>query len=224
VSLLLCLDASTPAIGVGLYGQDGRELSSIVERGARGDCLPEAIRQILSNAGANPQDIGKVACGVGPGSFTGIRAALAAATGMAFRRDLELVGVSSLLAALAHPDLRDRTGVRLALLDAYREEAFLRRVPAGVPLSQDRGTDIRVLRCELAEHLEGVDTLLWHGRDAQGIPDTALDLADFLHPAGVAHLALAGNVVPAIPNYLREAAPVEALLEKQAKESQQALA
>jgi len=219
VSLLLCLDASTPAIGVGLYDAAGKELSAAVEKGARGDVLPDLIRQILSNAGAAPSDLAEVACGVGPGSFTGIRAALSAAAGTAFRRDLPVRGVSSLLAALCHPSLLAVSGTRLALLDAYRDEVFLRRVAAGIDPADDKGQDIRVPRTELPSHLEGAELVLWHGRGREGIPPSALDLADLLHPAGIAHLARRGAHGPAVPNYLREAAPVEALLEKQAKEA-----
>lgn len=219
MSLLLCLDASTPAIGVGLYGADGQELSAIVETGARGDVLPELIRQILSKAGASATDVSAVACGVGPGSFTGIRAALSAAAGIAFRRDLPVLGVSSLLASLCHPALRSVTGTRLALLDAYRDEVFLRHVAAGVDPADDKGGDLRVHRSELPLHLEGAELVLWHGRAAEGIPETALDLCHHLHPAGIAHLARLGNHGPAVPNYMREAAPVEALLEKQAREA-----
>lgn len=219
MSLLLCLDASTSAIGVGLYGADGQELSALVETGARGDVLPELIRQILSNAGASPADVSRVACGIGPGSFTGIRAALSAAAGIAFRRDLPVLGVSSLLAALCHPSLRPVTGTRLALLDAYRDEVFLRRVAAGIAPADDKGVDLRIPRAELPQHLDGAELVLWHGRGAEGIPDTAPDLAAYLHPAGIAHLALMGNHGPAVPNYMREAAPVEALLEKQAREA-----
>lgn len=217
MSLLLCLDASTPAIGVGLYDAAGKELSSIVAKGARGDVLPGLIRQILSNTGAAPDDVAQLACGVGPGSFTGIRAALSAAAGIAFRRDLPVRGVSSLLASLCHPSLLALSGTRLALLDAFRDEVFLRRVAAGIDPADDKGQDIRVPRSELAPHLEGTDLVLWHGRGNDGIPPSALDLADHLHPAGIAHLARCGAHGPAVPNYLREAAPVEALLEKQAK-------
>ena len=213
MSLLLALDASTSSIMVGLYRADsGQELETLVAPGARGDTLPEMFRQILSNSGASAHDVSRLACGVGPGSFTGIRAALAAAQGLAFRRQLPVAGVSTLLAALSHPTLEAQTGrTRIALLDAYREEAFARALAPGQSAVSGAGSDVRIGRDAVAG-LSPEAIVLWHGRDAQGIPDFALGLMDFLLPSGIARLSLAGSCGEPVPNYLREAAPVEALL------------
>jgi len=198
---------------VGLYRTDsGEELSAIVVPDARGDTLPDLFRQILSNSGASPQDVTRLACGVGPGSFTGIRAALAAAQGLSFRRSLPVAGVSTLLAALAHPTIEaqiDRT--RTALLDAYREEAFVRTLQPGESALSAAGSDTRIGRAAVSQ-LSPQSFLLWNGRDSQGIPESAQDLMEFLHPSGIARLALAGASGDPVPNYLREAAPVEVLL------------
>lgn len=213
MSLLLALEASTPAIGVGLHRIDtGESLGEMVRPGARGDVLPELIAQLLKDAGASPSDVTQLAAGIGPGSFTGIRAALASAQGFALRRGLPVQGVSSLLAALAHPDIEALAArPRVALLDAYREEVFARRLEIGASALPDRSPDLRRLRHDLSD-LAGDPVVLWHGRTREGIPETALDLLEYLRPAGIARLALAGNFTEAVPNYLREAAPVEARL------------
>ena len=211
MSLLLSLEASTPAIGVGLHDiKSGKSLGEIVRPGARGDVLPELIAQVLRDAGATPSDVTQLACGVGPGSFTGIRAALASAQGFALRRGLPVLGISSLLAALAHPDIEALAArPRVALLDAYREEIFVHRLEIGASALPDRSPDLRLSRHDLSE-LTHDTVVLWHGRTREGIPEAALDLLEYLRPAGIARLALSGNFTEAVPNYLREAAPVEA--------------
>lgn len=62
--------------------------------------LLSLIDECLAAAGATLEDVGCVAVSVGPGSFTGLRVALATAKGLTLVGDLPLVGVPT-LAALA---------------------------------------------------------------------------------------------------------------------------
>ena len=63
--------------------------------------------------------IERIAVGVGPGGFTGLRIGIATARALAQARDLPLVGVSS-LEALATP----HEGAVVAVIDARRGEVF----------------------------------------------------------------------------------------------------
>ena len=80
----------------------------------------------------------RIAVGVGPGTFTGLRIGAASARGLAQSLDAELIGVSSLQAlAFAAANSREarETGVVLALIDARRSEAFAAAyAPAEEPL------------------------------------------------------------------------------------------
>jgi tRNA threonylcarbamoyladenosine biosynthesis protein TsaB len=76
---------------------------------------------LLADTGRTFADVDRIAVGVGPGSFTGLRIGIATARALAQARGLPLVGVSS-LEALARGAAGDL--VVLAVLDARRGEVF----------------------------------------------------------------------------------------------------
>ncbi len=69
-----------------------REIAVETPRG-RGGALFAALEEILSGAGP----LERVVVGIGPGSYNGIRSAIAVAWGIAQARRIPLVGLSSLL-------------------------------------------------------------------------------------------------------------------------------
>lgn len=54
------------------------------------------LSELLSRHGLKPKDLQLIGCGVGPGSYTGIRVGAATAQSMAYALRLPLVGISSL--------------------------------------------------------------------------------------------------------------------------------
>lgn len=206
----LCLDAATSTAVLGIF-RDGQELSSRRLPGARGDVLPDLLRESLQEAGLRPDNVDEVACGVGPGSFTGIRIALSTALGFAFRRNLPVRGVSSLQAVLAHPALAAASGgPRLAVLDALRGEVFLSRLESGESARAGLGRDRRALLTDLPALLEG-GILVAEGRPPclAGLPAGWKPLSDFVTAAGLDLLASGGGTVEPVPNYMRASAPEE---------------
>lgn len=206
----LCLDAATSTAVLGIF-RDGRELSSRRLPGARGDVLPELLAECLAEAGLVPGQIDEVACGVGPGSFTGIRIALSTALGFAFRRGLPVRGVSSLQAALAHESLGpmlDRQ--RIALLDALRGEAFASRLaPSESPRAGIEG-DRRMPLADLAGLPAGTVVAAEGRAPFQALlPPGWVPLTDLVSAAGIDRLASLGGCVDPVPNYLRASAPEE---------------
>lgn len=65
--------------------------------------------------------VGRIAVGLGPGTFTGLRIGIATARGLAQAGGLEVVGVSSLAALAAGSSERSPV---LAVIDAKRSEVF----------------------------------------------------------------------------------------------------
>jgi tRNA threonylcarbamoyladenosine biosynthesis protein TsaB len=137
--LVLAFDASTAdvAVAVARAGPEGkREVLaevSVPSRGASEALLP-AVHAALGLAGEDLEGVDRVLVGVGPGTFTGIRIAAAAARSLALATGAPLSAVSTLdaLAAPARLSVEDSVPV-LAVLDARRRQVFARRYGAGGP-------------------------------------------------------------------------------------------
>lgn len=100
---------------------DGQEiLSEKSENIGRGHAerLAPMVQEVLDAAQLKPSDIERIGVCTGPGSFTGLRVALAFAKGFALPRKLPVIGVSA-LEALAAQAGKART---LSLIDVRRGE------------------------------------------------------------------------------------------------------
>ncbi|HEX3533019.1 MAG TPA: tRNA (adenosine(37)-N6)-threonylcarbamoyltransferase complex dimerization subunit type 1 TsaB [Gemmatimonadaceae bacterium] len=94
----------------------------------RGDALMPAIAQCLKETGIKREEIARIVCGSGPGSFTSLRVAGSIAKGLAVGYGVDLYAVSSILLTVtgARPGLPP--GEYLSVLDAMRGEYFAARV------------------------------------------------------------------------------------------------
>lgn len=119
---ILALESAGGRCSVALVEQ-GRAVAHAAREAARGHAtlLPELARQVLGDA-----VIDGVAVGVGPGGFTGLRAGIALAAGIAQGRGVPLWGVSSgaALAALEPPPPGHECWVAI---DNRRGRIFLER-------------------------------------------------------------------------------------------------
>jgi tRNA threonylcarbamoyladenosine biosynthesis protein TsaB len=83
------------------------------------------IVELLERAGGGWERVDRIAVGVGPGTFTGLRIGIATARALAQARGIPLVGVSTLQSLAMNGLVRDAPGrIVLAALDARRGEAF----------------------------------------------------------------------------------------------------
>lgn len=136
---ILGLDTATPATAVALWDeQAGLELE------ARDDPPPDArpahatrllplLGELLERGETGWQEVDRIAVGLGPGSFTGLRIGVATARALGQARGIPLVGVSTLqslaLGARAHGTAIS-AGSLMAVIDARRGEAFAAAWPS----------------------------------------------------------------------------------------------
>lgn len=97
-------------------------------RAGRGERLVPAIADCMKEAAATPEDIARIVCGSGPGSFTSLRVAGSVAKGLAVGYGVDLYAVSSLVLTItgARPALAP--GEFLSVLDAMRGEFYAARI------------------------------------------------------------------------------------------------
>jgi tRNA threonylcarbamoyladenosine biosynthesis protein TsaB len=127
--VILGIDTATASTAVAVAGP-GHEVEKRDDPPA-GERPGHASRllALVGEAVGDWEAITRIAVGIGPGGFTGLRIGIATARALAQARDLPLVGVSS-LAALAAAAGRDapggakQDGPVVAVIDARRGEVF----------------------------------------------------------------------------------------------------
>jgi tRNA threonylcarbamoyl adenosine modification protein YeaZ len=99
--------------------------AEVVETGERATHAFALIQSALSSARLEPEQIECLALGLGPGSYTGIRAALALAQGWQLARNVRLLGISSVECLAAQAQAEGLTGRVALVVDAQRHEFYL---------------------------------------------------------------------------------------------------
>lgn len=130
-SYVLAFDTANEviAIGIGRIDEQTRsvevlESETIAARRASNTQLLPRIDEAVSSLGLARADIACVAVGRGPGSFTGVRIAMATAKGVASALGVPLVGLSSLDAVAWEAWRAGVRGSVLVVADAMRREVY----------------------------------------------------------------------------------------------------
>ncbi len=156
--LILGFDTATPDTAVATWA-DG---AATTRRAGPSDGRPVHGRELLAlveelvAAAGGWGEVGLIAVGIGPGSFTGLRIGVATARALAQSRSLPVVGVpstSALLAGIATaPAGAGRTP--LAVIDARRGEVFaalaLARRPGAKPAAAGVESAAEAAACAIA--------------------------------------------------------------------------
>ncbi|MBA2561204.1 MAG: tRNA (adenosine(37)-N6)-threonylcarbamoyltransferase complex dimerization subunit type 1 TsaB [Propionibacteriales bacterium] len=121
--MLLAFDTATHAVTVALHdGQDVVAESTVVDALRHGELLAPGIARVLAEAVIGVRDLTRIAVGVGPGPFTGLRVGIVTARTMSAALSVPLVGVCT-LDILAAAVRRDGRGFMVAT-DARRKEVY----------------------------------------------------------------------------------------------------
>ncbi len=130
---ILAVDTATLTASVAVL-VDGVIVASAQTRAStHSESLLPLVDEMLTRAGVAIGELDAIACGAGPGSFTGLRIGLATAKGLAFALGKPLVLASSLAALAAR--VNDEGVTVLAVLDARKREVYagLYQIVEGLP-------------------------------------------------------------------------------------------
>lgn len=107
MTVCLGIDASAQEISAAVVVDGVLASEKSAGPGPSGEILISLVRNVLEGAGKTLADVERIAVGIGPGSFTGIRNGIATAQGLATKLshepDRQVLGVSALIALAETP-------------------------------------------------------------------------------------------------------------------------
>jgi tRNA threonylcarbamoyladenosine biosynthesis protein TsaB len=163
--LVLGIETAADPAGLALLEGDDLLAQQIVE--ARGELVRRLIPTLgalLGQAGKRLDDLGLIAVGRGPGSFTGLRIGMATAKGLAQARGLPIVGVPT-LAACAWPMSAFSAGVLCPVLRSRRDFVYAAIFRARRPVTDD----LHLRAGELADRLNALGEPVLMGGHARAL-------------------------------------------------------
>ncbi len=197
---ILALDTAATSVSLALMDGDTTVIADerAMERG-QGEALFPMIQSLELQTGLDMSTIEGVAVGVGPGSFTGVRIALAAARGIGLALNVPVWGVTSLEAAAfgANESV-------IAVLDTKRGDYFTQSFDAnGCATNVPEIATAADLKCRLPFVAVGPAAEQLAGEIGCAVKAPVCTTAE-----AVAHIAWARrneNPLPPEPLYLRDA-------------------
>jgi tRNA threonylcarbamoyladenosine biosynthesis protein TsaB len=121
---ILALEFSSAQRSVAV-ARGGVVLGEAMETGGRSVTAFAMIENVLAQAKIEREAIEAIAVGLGPGSYTGIRAAIALAQGWQLARAVQTMGLSSVVAMAAQAQAEEIFGRVNIAVDAQRQEFYL---------------------------------------------------------------------------------------------------
>lgn len=133
VDIVLAISACGPRLEVALRHEAGAAVSIVALAGPapRSDVIVGAVDLLLRSAGLHPGQLNAVVATRGPGSFTGVRVALATVQGIARGAGIPAHAFSSLLAQATRTSAGEVLAVQPARRGEVYAQPFTRR--AGLP-------------------------------------------------------------------------------------------
>ena len=118
---VLAFDTSSKALSVALLEEENRlaELTLTIKKNHSITLMP-TIEFLMASIDWKPTDLDRIVVAEGPGSYTGVRIAVATAKTLAQTLKIDLVGVSSLLALVPE----EIEGLAIPVMDARRNHVY----------------------------------------------------------------------------------------------------
>jgi tRNA threonylcarbamoyladenosine biosynthesis protein TsaB len=192
---ILAFDTATRATAVALWdseaptrAREARDDPRPGERPRHAAFLLPSVVSVLEREAVSWDDLDRIAVGIGPGTFTGLRIGIATAKALSRSRGIPLVGVPTLeslaLGAVLSAQGRERQSAVVAVIDARRREVFaagwrLGSDPSAALALDHRFLDPRALApADLAERLQTL------GSSVLALGDGAVEFRAVLERSG----------------------------------------
>jgi tRNA threonylcarbamoyladenosine biosynthesis protein TsaB len=179
---ILAVDFSSPRRSVALVEEGGEGAVVVAGRMEEisGRRTLGLVEEALKQAGWQREEIQTLAVGLGPGSYTGIRGAVALAQGWQLGRGVNLLGISTVECLAAQAEVEKMFGPVHIVIDAQRNEFYL----AGYEIAPDGRSETEALRLagfaevqRLADggaRIIGPEATQWFAQAATVFPDAAI--------------------------------------------------
>lgn len=140
---ILAFEFSSPRRSVAVLNPAGVNPAQVVSEAT--DAAPghtmkplTMVEAALQQVGLEREGIEGIAIGLGPGSYTGIRAAIALAQGWQLGRDVKIIGVSSAEGVAAQAQADGLRGNVTVVIDAQRGEFYLAEYELGSSIVREQ--------------------------------------------------------------------------------------
>jgi tRNA threonylcarbamoyladenosine biosynthesis protein TsaB len=161
---ILALEFSSPQRSVAIVQADASagvvSLCEAVAAGVEGPKTFGLVERVLNDARLEREQIECLAIGLGPGSYAGIRAAIALAQGWQLARGVNLLGISSAECVAAQAQAEGIVGHANVVIDAQRNEFYL----AGYVLADQSRSELEPLHlatlAEVQRHVDAGEAII----------------------------------------------------------------
>lgn len=157
---ILALEFSSPQRSVAVLNPETGSVTEVLDTATGHTMKPFAlIESALRQAAVEREQIECIVIGLGPGSYTGIRAAIAVAQGWCLAREVKLCGISSVTCVATQVLSDGVTGIFNVVIDAQRGEFYVAGFEtAGETIRET--SPLRIVSTEAIRELESSGELL----------------------------------------------------------------
>ncbi|MDR0643846.1 MAG: tRNA (adenosine(37)-N6)-threonylcarbamoyltransferase complex dimerization subunit type 1 TsaB [Treponema sp.] len=162
---ILAMDTAAAVLSVGLAANKNTWYFEADAGNRHSEILLPTVDMLLKNAGISLKNVDLVACMKGPGSFTGLRIAFAAAKGISLSSGCKIAAVPT-FDCMAYP-YTDRRGIIIPVLDAKKRAFFCALFKNGKRVSEDMDAEPRRIEEGIREaDADSLSDVLLTGQDA----------------------------------------------------------